>query len=348
MPKYKSIAEKLADSIRKGAFKTSGLPSESAICCKYAISRITARAALKLLEEAGAISVIPGKGRVISDFAGEIDLSRKKAVKSIACICTSARMIPAYGIIYNRIRELCAAQNISDSLFFTEGKSIEPFADQLSTDRFSGIISIGVSCRRIIEELSNLSVETVYAAYDHPLARFSVSTDDYAGGWLAAEHLLSHGHRNILLVDKGNVSDPAFARRRDGFMKRMYEDGPDAYKISFSRPPDGGHEFSDAMKKNKPSAIFMTTDMLIPGIFSELHHMKLKVPDDISILGYDNLINNAESSDFRLDSFAQNWAAIAENAFSLATNPIKKENIRIAIKPVLKVHDTVLKKENQK
>ena len=343
MSKYKSIAEKLADSIRKGVFKESGLPSESAICRKYSISRITARAALKLLEDSGAVSVIPGKGRIINGNCGKIDLSRKKAAKSIACICATGRMIPAYGIVYNRIRELCARQGIADSLFFTEGKSIGSFAEQLVPDRFSGIIAIGVSGRKIIEELSSLKLRTVYAVYDHPLAGTAVSTDNYAGGWLAAEHLLSNGHRNILVVDRGNSPDPAFTHRRDGFLRRISEESSKC-RISFCPPPDGSGEFSDVLKKSKASVIFMTTDLSAPGIFNELRQMKLKVPEDISILGYDNMVNNEEPPPMMIDSFAQDWAAIAENAFRLATEA-REENIRIAIKPVLKIYGTVIKKE---
>ena len=345
MAKYKIIAEKLAEGIRKGSFRDSTMPSESAICRKYSISRITARAALKALEDSGLVTAIPGKGRVISGSGGAIDFSRKKAAKSIACICTSKRMLPAYGIIYNRIRELCAKNGISDSLFFIENGSVESFAAQLVPDGFSGIITIGVAGRKIIGELAKLTLKTVYAAYDYPLAASSVSTDNYAGGWLAAEYLLANGHRSILVANREEALDPAFAHRRDGFLKRIAEEKKGCEVFFYDTGQSGG--ISEILKKGKPTAIFLTTDTFAPQIFSELHLLNLKVPENISILGYDNMVNNEEPSEIKIDSFAQDWTGIAENAFRLLAES-KEENIRIGIRPVLKIYGTVIKRKVEK
>jgi len=345
MAKYKITAEKLADGIRKGSFRDLRLPSESAICRKYSISRITARAALKTLEDSGLVTAIPGKGRMISGDGGAIDFNRKKAAKSIACICAAGRMLPAYGIIYNRMRELCAKNGISDSLFFIEGGSIESFAPQLAADRFSGIIILGVMGRKIIGELAALNLKTVYTAYDHPLVANSVSTDNYAGGWLAAEHLLANGHRNILVIDRGDNSDPSFAHRRDGFLKRISDEETEC-KTLFCKPVQRGkrelEEFRATLTKNGITAVFLTTDMNAPTLFNALRELKLKVPGNISVLGYDNMVNNEEVPDVKIDSFAQNWLAIAENAFELVTD-IKERNLKINIKPELIVQGTVKK-----
>lgn len=345
MAKYKIIAEKLADSIKKGVFSDSTLPSESAICRKYSVSRITARAALKALENSGIATVIPGKGRVVNSVGCKVDFnSRAKEPKSLACICSPGLMLPAYGIVYNKIKELCAKSGLLDTLFFLENGTIDSFAAQLVPEKFAGVISIGIIGPSVIDSLLTLDVQAVCAAFDHPRTPNSVSIDNYAGGWLAADYLLENGQRNILVVNNKESSDPSYAHREDGFMKRISEE-KNSCKVSFSLP--GTDNFVAAMKKNGPGAVFLTTDMFAPEVLSGLRLLKLKIPGDISILGYDNMVNNQVVLEPRIDSFEQDWIAVADNAFRLATGS-KEKNIRIAVRPVLKTYGTVIKRKKEK
>lgn len=134
----------------------------------------------------------------------------------------------------------------------------------------------------------------------------SVSVDDVNGGQIAIEYLASLGHKNIAWVC-GPETIPQVGDRSAGVSKAAKLS---SVKIQTIRVPlmntIKGEEAARQILNlpNKPTAIFCANDLLALGVLRILNAEKIKVPDQMSVLGYDN-IEFASSAGIPLSSIAQ-------------------------------------------
>jgi DNA-binding LacI/PurR family transcriptional regulator len=125
---------------------------------------------------------------------------------------------------------------------------------------------------------------------DIPVA--SVSCDNALGGALAAETLLAARHRRFAFIG-GPEPTSADADRCAGFVARLRERGappPLIEKTMFSYA--GGHAAGLALlaRRDRPDAIFCANDLIALGVLDAARHgHRLKVPRDVSIMGFDDV-----------------------------------------------------------
>lgn len=134
----------------------------------------------------------------------------------------------------------------------------------------------------------------------------SVSVDDINGGQIAIEYLASLGHKNIAWVC-GPESIPQVSERSEGVTKAAKASSVkiETIRVALMNAIQG----EEAAKKilelpKRPSAIFCANDLLAFGVIRILIANKIKVPEQISVLGYDN-IDFAASAGIPLSSIAQ-------------------------------------------
>lgn len=134
----------------------------------------------------------------------------------------------------------------------------------------------------------------------------SVSVDDVNGGQIAIEFLASLGHKDIAWVC-GPESIPQVSDRSSGVSKaaKVSNVKIETIRVSLMNTLQGEEAARAilAMKK-RPTAIFCANDLLALGVMRILNAQKVKVPDQISVLGYDN-IEFASSAGIPLSSIAQ-------------------------------------------
>ena len=122
--------------------------------------------------------------------------------------------------------------------------------------------------------------------------------NEWRGGRLAAEHLLSLGHRRIACI-ACCVENIPLLKRVEGFRQALKEGGApllDEYLVEGGYSVRSGKE---AMRQlinlpNRPTAVFMTIDEMAIGALIATQEAGLVVPDDISLIGYDNVSLTAE------------------------------------------------------
>ena len=122
---------------------------------------------------------------------------------------------------------------------------------------------------------------------------FSIDTDNYRGGLEATEFLIESGHQRIAFI----TGDPEHADANE--RQRGYRAALDAAGIRFDPKlvvPGDFHELSGLravdellVKRIQFSAIFAANDQMISGAALGLHRRGLRIPDDISLVGYDDL-----------------------------------------------------------
>ncbi|MFE2263688.1 LacI family DNA-binding transcriptional regulator [Streptomyces griseosporeus] len=114
-----------------------------------------------------------------------------------------------------------------------------------------------------------------------------VAGDDEAGARLVAEHLAALGHRRIAhIAGHGAVA----ALRRRGFEAAARERGLDVVVEPADLTEEGGHRAAVRLlgRPGRPTAVFAVNDMTAVGVLSAAGELGLRVPHDLSVVGYDN------------------------------------------------------------
>jgi DNA-binding LacI/PurR family transcriptional regulator len=119
----------------------------------------------------------------------------------------------------------------------------------------------------------------------------SVTNDDRAGGALAVEHLISLGHRRIAHID-GGARTPGADGRRTGYLTAMRTHGlsRNTRVVRGSYTEEGGASGVRAIlaRGTVPTALFVANDLAAVGALHALEASGLRVPEDVSLVGYDN------------------------------------------------------------
>ena len=121
----------------------------------------------------------------------------------------------------------------------------------------------------------------------------SVRTDDALGGRLAAEHLIGMGHTDIIQIC-GPLQVHGFERRFFGFRQALKRAGIDIQEdriisgqLSVQFGIDTAQKLVD--EGNLPSAVFIHNDETATGFLHGLANNGVRVPEDISVVGYDDM-----------------------------------------------------------
>jgi LacI family transcriptional regulator len=117
-----------------------------------------------------------------------------------------------------------------------------------------------------------------------------VHNDDVAGGRLVVEHLTGLGHRRITMID--GTAERAGVERRRGYEEAMAAAGlaSEIRVVPGGYTEAGGYDATQLLlgDGDLPTAIFAANDDTALGVLDAVHQASLDVPDDISVVGYDN------------------------------------------------------------
>jgi len=158
------------------------------------------------------------------------------------------------------------------------------------------VISIGIAPERVAR-IRELAIPLVLIDGDlEGLPR--VCIDDVAGGQMAAEHLVSLGHRRIGFLGENSdiaMGMPSSESRYQGYLRAL-----DAADIEpdFDLVVRGPHS-SDAaaalttvllgVAKDRPTAICASSDTIAVGVIKALHQLGRDVPGDCAVIGFDDI-----------------------------------------------------------
>lgn len=185
------------------------------------------------------------------------------------------------GILYreNFVTMLCNAD--------LDTKKETDYLEELSRRGVDGFIiaSSAISNQAINETLRKKNLP--YIVLDQKKAEgFSdaVLTDDFSGGKIAGEHLQQLGHKKVAVVLPEDATEN-IKTRLTGF-KEIY---PDAVQVYGELSKIGGRQAAKAIVETEVTGIFAINDEIAFGLYLGLAELKKKIPQDYSVIGYDNI-----------------------------------------------------------
>jgi DNA-binding LacI/PurR family transcriptional regulator len=145
----------------------------------------------------------------------------------------------------------------------------------------------------LIDELSQREIPVVIYDVGHPARNISSIRVRYEIGiQRVVEYLYSLGHRRMAFVGHHARLAPLQARRKT-FTKavRKFASGADYTIVEESDTPAGGRQAAHRLLESgfAPTAILCVNDIMAVGVLRELRERGLRVPEDVSVTGFDNI-----------------------------------------------------------
>ncbi len=297
--KCSKLMEDLKKQIMSGKLKPGDkLPSENMLSREYGISRQTVRKALEILHNEGFIYAEHGRGTFCSDM-----IKQQGASKNVAVVMTylSDYIFP---YVIRGIDEVLEKEEYSIILKSThnsrqlEAKCME----ELVKKNIDGLLiepsKSQIACRNkelfYMLEQHHIPYVFIQGVYHGMKDKPYVLLDDCKGGYMITRHLIETGHKKIVGVFKAD--DMQGQERHKGYVKALQEAGimydpqlviwfhtEDRQRL----PYDMIYDLSD---KEVFDAVVSYNDKIAMEVIRALEDKHLRVPDDISVTGFDDSV----------------------------------------------------------
>lgn len=206
---------------------------------------------------------------------------------------------PFYTEVLNGAEE-CALKNGYNIVVLNINKDLNKkmlYYDIVFRRGFVGVIycfSMQENDERILNNLKKKEIHFVLIENEIFKDKFlCVNTNNYKAGYDCTKYLLEKGHKNIAFVGFNRFSDQINARKQ-GYLDALIEHSinkDDSIIFETDLSVEGGLKIAKKLEKdiNKFTAIFCCSDTIAIGVIKYFDKVNIKVPDDISILGFDDI-----------------------------------------------------------
>jgi DNA-binding LacI/PurR family transcriptional regulator len=198
------------------------------------------------------------------------------------------------GELIQGLGELCDEHDLTVLLVPPLNGSLEDAIRQASVD---GFISVGLSLDDgALETLERIGIPTVLVDSDTSAVHPAVNVDDAGGAEAAARHLLELGHRDMAVIllppTRSHALPPTATRRLAGYRAALAAAGaPEPRTVSAGATMAAGALAFEALPKGKrrPTGVLVMSDMAAMGLMAAAIASGLRVPEELSVVGYDDL-----------------------------------------------------------
>ncbi len=229
-----------------------------------------------------------------SALARSLKMNRTKTIGMLVTTSTN----PFFGEVVKGVERSCYHQGYNLILCNTEGDNqrMKASINTLLQKRVDGLL---LMCSTL--EGERLDVFDRYP--DIPIvvmdwgpilfASDKIQDNSLQGGYMAAKHLIECGHKEIGCITGPLIRHQA-QMRYEGYKRALAEAGiainPD-WIVESDFECEGGYQaFEKLYERGKlPSALFVCNDMMAMGVIQAASQRGLRVPDDLSLIGYDDV-----------------------------------------------------------
>lgn len=335
LPLYRQLQDGLQTLIESRVLKPADqLPTEQELVSRYGLSRTTIRRAFSDLVNAGLVERSAAKGTFVRE-----QLSSRSSVTRIGVVAPFPTFFVQESADGNWVRNCEFLNGILDE---TAVRSVQaeiiPFrADCMADGNVDGHILLCVDDQPgILDEAMRLQSPRVVVTRlgQVPENEMNVVSYDAAHAVRQAVHYLAEtGHRRIAYI--GMQPSSKYAAFRNALDELAMTFDPDiAVACSASGDSEVGYEATRQLLERGADfdAILCETDYKSFGALRALKEKGIRVPQDISLMGCDNL-PEAERQDPPLTTYALRWREVGRQAVrnltEQLTNPLHKGSVKI-------------------
>jgi LacI family transcriptional regulator len=327
------VYEALLNRIKDGSYQSGALlPSEREFSALFSVDRLTVRRSLEMLVTEGLIEKKPGLGSWVQSLpprmsgsvkSGDILFVLPRSVSRIDRITE-----PCISSLFYRIEKELARQDFQ--LIYTTVAEDEELPALLSDPRVVGILFVSQIPRRFLEKARELDLPAVVVNYDDDYFP-SILPDRENGSYEAVRHLIELGHRRIAFIS----GIPSYQSSRASYQgyKHALVDADLDWKSQIIGEGDwtfdGGYRAMKSILEEQeelPSAVFACNDMTALGAIEAIREAELRVPEEVSVVGFDNVEQGGQSNP-RLTTVNMDTDLMAKAAFQKLVFTIESRQI---------------------
>jgi LacI family transcriptional regulator len=175
-------------------------------------------------------------------------------------------------------------------------KNSDPLPRFILEKNIDGLIIAGKVPPLFLKKISKYELPMTFVDYYQDSDSYPVVlVDNLAGGMEAVNHLISLGHKKISFIG-ADIDHPSIQDRFSGYkiaIERAALKFSEEFCITDEEYPNRESGYNAAKrlleKNNGVTAVFAANDAMAIGAMQYFHEIKLKVPEDISIIGFDNV-----------------------------------------------------------
>ena len=173
------------------------------------------------------------------------------------------------------------------------------------------VVMSGAPPSAIFDECLANGVRVILVNREVDVEADTVRSDNSGGVKLAAERLLRAGCRRPAVVC--GAATQSQTRRRNEFLKVMFDADlePAIWSQGQTSYETGGHAARELIRSHEIDGVFCVTDLLALGFLDAAKSLGVRVPDDVSVVGFDD-IPQARWEAYRLTTIRQPIAALTE------------------------------------
>jgi LacI family transcriptional regulator len=302
-PLYEKVYESLKSNIRSGIFPDGELlPSEREIGEQNSVDRTTVRKALKMLVSDGLVIKLPGIGTKVAIHQAEVKNDREgKNTEEPTSTGTIGFFLPPsvhrtdritqafYSTLFYNAEKETRAKGYS--LFYSALDENDDFDTLLNRHSFDGIVFVSNVADKFVQIARSKGIPCVLVnEYNEEI--YSILADNINGMIKICDYLVDLGHRSFALV----TGIPSYLTTQERMIGCTYSFSknkiPAPHVVSCDWEPDTAYRVTKQMLLNcetLPSAIVAFNDNIAFGCLKAANELGLRVPQDISIVGFDDI-----------------------------------------------------------
>ncbi|RUR43573.1 LacI family DNA-binding transcriptional regulator [Vreelandella populi] len=217
-----------------------------------------------------------------------------RSSRTIAVVAYSLEN-PFYSVMLEKASRYFQQQGYHLQLFFAPSDNgFATVIDDIIRSQVEGVLMLAITMDSAqAEEVADFGIPFVVINRTVNFDGISqVGSDNYSGGYWAGHYLSSLGHRRIAYL-AGLPDSSTDLQRQAGFLKGLADVGVDCYAMEV-----GNYCYADACHATRrlfanstpPDALFCANDLMaIAAIDTLRHEFGLAVPDDVSVIGFDDI-----------------------------------------------------------
>lgn len=339
VPRYFQVKEHLKRQILDGTL-SGKLPSERDLARQYGLAPMTVRRAVSELVEEGFLFREIGKGTFVCGPGSPVRRTYNTAFV-LSSVVTDGALNPYFSVILQGVQAECAARGYS-VIYCTRIEEVLPLNETgpagRSGRKVDGIVAAAVSSAEepIVARASRFIPVVTLDCRVEGVA--SVLPDNVGGAQLATTYLLNLGHKRIAHL-AGALESAVGRQRLEGYKSALQKAGiicePELIceaGFSFER----GYSAVDVLlSAGKPfTAVFCANDAVALGAMKRLKERGLRVPSDVSVVGFDD-IEMAKQSEPPLTTISVDKRGISKAAVEYLMRVIEQPSHQRAAEEIV-------------